>query len=227
MGRNARRTVAILMAVSVCVIALVARIWVVNATAIMISKEEYGMGETVSLDGAFSEYKTENTDGYSLRVNAAHRMSIQEYLDTYAVSSPTEEATEEASYSIPDDVTDFQAKTLLVLDIEIINNKSQDDEKGYLDSLGWFIASTRHPERWIRVEGDLLQCSVPQTRGEFRLSIKPQTTYLLHVPFAAGRTNAPFPSPISDTFIPELDAGNYEFILTKAPVRKVVGFSVD
>lgn len=223
MGRNARRTVAILMAVSVCVIALVARIWVVNATAITIPKEEYGMGETVSLDGAFSEYKTENTDGYSLRINAAHRMSIQEYLDTYAVSSPTEEA----SYSIPNDVTDSQAKTLLVLDVEIINNKSQNDERGYLDSLGWSIASVRHPERWIRVESGLLQCSVPQIQGEFRLSIKPQTSYSLHVPFAAGRMNAPFPSPTSDTFIPELDAGNYEFILTKAPVRKVVGFSVD
>lgn len=223
MARNTRRIAAILIVVSVCVIALVARIWVVNATAITIPKEEYGMRETVSLDGAFSEYKTENTDGYSLRINAAHRMSIQEYLDTYAVNSPTEEA----SYAIPNDVTDSQAKTLLVLDIEIINNKSQDDERGYLDSLGWFIASARHPERWIRVENGLLQCSVPQIQDEFRLSIKPQTTYLLHVPFAVGRTNAPFPSSVDDTYIPELDAGSYEFIVTKAPIRKVVGFVVD
>ncbi len=223
MARNTRRIAAILIVVSVCVIALVARIWVVNATAITIPKEAYSMGETVSLDGAFSEYKTENTDGYSLRINAAHRMSIQEYLDTYAVSSPTEEA----SYAIPNDVTDSQAKTLLVLDVEIINNKSQNDERGYLDSLGWSIASARHPEQWIRVENGLLQCSVPQIQGEFRLSIKPQTTYLLHVPFAAGRTNAPFPSSIDDTYIPELDAGSYEFIVTKAPIRKVVGFVVD
>lgn len=220
---RAQRVVGAIVFCAVCVVAVLVRIWVVNAGAFTIPVETHPAGDLVALEGAFAEYKYENTDGYSVRVGAARRMSINEYLASYSKDPEAEEA-----YRFDEsNETDLNGMTLVVLDLEIHNDKSEGDEQGYLDSLGWALKSFDHPEFWIRTESELLSCSIPQAEGAFQLSIRPKTSFTVHVPFASVRHNKFFPSASGTNEAPGLDAGKYEFVLTKAPVRKVVAFSVE
>ena len=179
-------------------------------------------GDLVALWGAFGEYKYENADGYSVRVGAARRMSINEYLASYSRDPKSEETYRSDRFN----GTDPNEMRLVVLDIEMRNDKSEGDEQGYLDSLGWALKSPSHPELWIRTESELLSCSIPQAGGAFQLSIRPKTRFTVHVLFASVRHNKPFSSASGTNEAPDLDAGDYELVLTKAPVHKVIGASV-
>lgn len=220
--RDARRGPLIALACVLLTCAIAGRIWVVNSHAIRMPVEHHSLNEAVDLGGAFSEYVYEHTDGYAITVSQARRMSVNEYLDAYAA----ERQQVQERFEDPDDKTDLDAPTLLVLDIEIRNDKAEDAERGYLDSIGWNVKSATRPELWIRAESALLDSSIPQADGAFQLSIKPGTTFTVHVPFSPGSEPLPFPASDAEHAMPTLDAGSYSFVVTKAPVRKVVDFSV-
>lgn len=218
-----RRKALLTLAAAAGIIALAMRIWSVNASAFEYPVEVSGLNEEVELKGAFAEYAYENTDGYSVRVTAARRMSIAEYIDAYSLDKDAAQVYR----SGVGDVTDDNAKTLIVLDIEMANKKAEGSERGYLDSIGWSIKSADHPESWIRAESGLLGTSIPQANGAYQMSIRPQSSYVLHVPFVETGCEPSFPARDGEVICPELGAGDYEFVITKAPVRKVVAFSVE
>lgn len=224
MRHRVARRAAVAAAFALLAVAIGARIWMVNADALAFPVETYPMQQAVSLDGAFAEYSVENTKGYSLTVTSAQRMSVNEYLDLYGED-------EEGAARYREGLgltTDFDSKTLVVLEIQIQNDKGANDERGYLDSLGWALTSAEKPAIWPRVVSSLLDCTIPQAEGAwtFKLSIKPGTTYTLHVPFGYT-TDREFPAANGSYYSPVMEPGEYSLILTKAPVRKIVKVDVD
>lgn len=189
------------------------RFWLVNGEQLPYSVSVHKVGDTVQLQGAFAEYSYENTDGFSFTVQSAELMSINEYVDRYSKDG----ALPDLSY----DTTDRDAATLAVLDIVIRNDKSENDERGYLDSIGWSLIPRNQKERWLRVDNQLFNLSVPQLGGDYRLSIRPGTEYTIHVPFSTTVTDG-FPSQTGLGHKPTLESGDYDFIATNLPVRHIV-----
>ncbi len=221
-----RRKILIAVGVAAAVL-LGVRIWHVNATAgLNYPVETYAQDEWLPLEGAFAEYATENTDGYSIRVTGVRRMSAEQYLEQYG-------RDEAAGAEYLDKMSYAGAKSealYVVLDIELRNDKTASSERGYLDSWGWYLSDLKDPTRYIRVDGDLLLCTTPQIKGRTgasqKLSIKPGTTFQLHVPFSCGEAECSFPASVDQYCYPKPNAGKYTFIVTKAPVRKVVELDV-
>ncbi len=217
-----RRKVFIAAALALLAIVIGMRIRAVNAGALVFPVETYSIQQGVSLDGAFAEYAAENTQGYTVTVTSAQRMSANEYLALYSEEEEAESRYREAEGNS----ADFDSKSLVVLDIEIRNDKAETDERGYLDSIGWTLASSEKPAIWPRTASALFNCSIPQADGIYKLSIKPGTTYTIHVPFSYS-TQRGFPAAAGLYYSPEMEPGEYSLILTKAPVRKIVRLSVE
>lgn len=115
--------------------AIAGRIWQVNANAFDYPERHYAMGEWVDLDGAFTTYVNENTQGYSLCVQDAQIMTRAEYIERYALDPSQVEPTDY------DDVP-----SVLCLTLAIKNEGS--------DSGGFYIYdATLVPEGEIRSMG--------------------------------------------------------------------------
>lgn len=199
------------------VIGIGLRVWHLNSNPPTYPRVDHSMGEDIELDGAFAEFAYENTDGYSIAVTNAERMSPREYLDRYARGPSVPEN--------PYDSTDEEAKVLIVLDIEIRNDKKSSEDRGYLDSIGWSLIPEEKKERWLRVDSSLFGLSVPQIEGAFQLSVKPGTEYTVHVPFSTSIYDE-FPASAGMGHKPLLDSGSYDFFVTNVPTRHVVTIDV-
>ena len=212
-----RLTLTALLALFIACL-LAGRIWYVNAHAQTIPSNTAKLGDSVPLEGAFAEYAYENTGGYLVKATKAERMSINEYIDLYS----TDQSVLTDYLSNEHYTTDRDLKTLIVVDLEIRNNKTADDDRGYLNSIGWSVKSAAAPEIWIRTESTLLESSIPQAEGAFQLSIKPGTTSTVHVPFSGIMRHSPFPASDYDASFPELVHGQYSLVLTKGKVKNVL-----
>lgn len=189
------------------------RIWLVNGEGLPYDVDTHKVGDSVQLQGAFAEYDRENTDGFSFTVQSAELMSINEYVQRYSQDG----ALPNLSY----DTTDGDATTLAVLDIIIRNDKSESDERGYLNSLGWSLIPRNQKSRWLRVDTQLFNLSVPQLGGDYRLSVRPNTEYTIHVPFSTTVVDS-FPAQAGMGHKPTLETGDYDFIATNLPIRHIV-----
>lgn len=109
-----------------------------------------------------------------------------------------------------------------MVDLEITNEKGPGDERGYLNSIGWSVKGASNPEIWIRTNSLLLESSIPQAQGAYQLSIKPETSYTVHVPFSGISRHRPFPGSDHNAASPELVSGTYELVLTKGKVRNSI-----
>ena len=189
------------------------RITLVNSEGLPYGIALHSVGDSVELNGAFAEYSTENTDGFSFSVNSAELMSINEYIDRYSKDN--------VMPNDPYDTTDPNEKTLAVLTITIRNDKNEGDERGYLDSLGWSLIPRNQKERWLRVDSTLFNLSVPQLGGAYQLSVRPGTEYTINVPFSTSVVDG-FPAQAGLGHKPTLESGDYDFIATNLPVRHIV-----
>lgn len=213
-----KKTLTVLCLLALLCTAVAARIYYVNEHAPSTPVKTYNLNETVALEGAFAEYAYENTDGYLVRATKAERMSINEYIDLYSVDQSILDGYLEEQHNY----TDRDLKTLVVVDLEIQNDKPTDGDRGYLDSIGWAIKSSSSPELWIRTESALLESSIPQAGGAFQLSVKPGTTYTVHIPFSGVAQFVPFPAPNHIVSSPELTPGRYSLVLTKGKASNVI-----
>lgn len=189
------------------------RVSLVNSEGLPYDIALHSVGDSVELNGAFAEYSTENTDGFSFSVDSAELMSINEYIDCYSKDGGTP--------NDPYDTTDPNEKSLAVLTITIRNDKSESDERGYLDSLGWSLIPRDQKERWLRVDSTLFNLSVPQLGGAYQLSVRPGTEFTIHVPFSTSVVDR-FPAQAGMGHKPTLESGDYDFIATNLPVRHIV-----
>lgn len=207
------RVIAVL-AICSCSLGLALRIWQVNDQAPNISVERYAEGDWVDMDGAFCNDNLEMTDGYSVRVSGVETMSVNEYLDTYAVNE----------YS--GCRSDTESIVVLTLDI-----KNVDADDGGLspfdmrllseDSAAYYIA---HTELWASSE-KFFRNEEFADYGAFGL-VK-GSTYTVHIPYESqiSETTALLGSPTTDFLNSPIHHGSYKLILSNAPVRKQVELS--
>lgn len=72
---------------SVLILAVIARIVVVNYSAYPVDEEIYQIGEWVNLDGDFFFSENEGTDNYSVRVSSAEVLSYAEFMERFGKSA--------------------------------------------------------------------------------------------------------------------------------------------
>lgn len=185
--------------------AIAGRIWQVNANAFDYPERHYAMGEWVDLDGAFTTYANENTQGYSLCVQDAQIMTRAEYIERYALDPSQVEPTDY------DDVP-----SVLCLTLAIKNEGS--------DSGGFYIYdATLVPEGDIRSMG--YQASLWGTSNElidesvYSFSLLRDSEYTAQIPYIL------YAAPGED-FRHAIHAKRFSFIVSNAPVRNVIDIEV-
>lgn len=205
------RKMILIAACALAFIAVGARIAWVNAQAVVIPAEHYAMGEWVDLSGTyFNEAKSEPKDGYSMRVNSAEAMTIEEYVQRYGKGG-------EATGSYVAKETDREA--LVVLEYEVKNEgndqggiilfqhklvpERKNGEYGYIDELWW-----------------LAEPQMKDAPGQF--SLKKDSTYTTSIPFAIQGKPDYLQKYDHQILLPVGDDSSFELALSNAPVKKII-----
>ena len=181
--------------------ALAGRIWWVNASAFDYPEVHYSMGEWVDLDGAFTTYKQEDTQGYSMCVQDAQIMTRAEYIEKYAIDPTQVEATEYDG--VPS-----------VLCVTLAMRNEQNDSGGlYLYDMNlvpeWAASSMRYQmDLWGTTNRNI-------TDSTYSFSLTKDSEFVTQVPYILyGRTD--------EDFQQEITARNFKFIVSNAPVRNII-----
>lgn len=186
-------------------VAVVARIVYVNATAIpSYPVVHYSMGEWVDLDGAFHMTSSnENTQGYSVRVSSAEKMSRNEYIERYGTdpSKVIEGLDADSVIAITLDVRNEGNSdgAMLIFETKLIPDRK--NEYFIRDKELW-------PEKETVLAGTLCMY----------LSIQENSEYTTVIPYKTNVIDqdgySQYERDITDT--------SFELVLSSAPVRKVV-----
>lgn len=185
--------------------AIAGRIWQVNANAFDYPEQRYAMGDWVDLDGAFTIYANENTQGYSLCVQDAQIMTRAEYIESYAID-PSD--TKPTDY---DDVPSILCVTLAI--------KNQGNDSG-----GFHIYDTTLvPEgeiRAMRYQGGLWGTNneaINESLYSFRLV--EDSEYTTPIPYILYSAHG-------EEFQHEIRARRFSFTVSNAPVRNIIDIEV-
>lgn len=204
-----------ILALVVVVSGLAVRIWWVNARAYPdpYLEEHHAMGEWVELDGSFVDSESENTDGYSLRVVNAERISYQEYLTSYGSSADAE---------MPDE-HELDVKSILCLTLELRNESDALGGALLLGEMaliptGMPLVYDYDPMLWSKVNSNIEQTS-------FRIAVLPGTSSVQYVPYGVGDLDAT--GGIGGRYYNALpDVDTYEFVISNAPIRHVIDIAI-
>lgn len=216
-----RAKLLILVCAALVIVAACAwRIHDVNARAIRYPTERYGIGDNVPLEGGFFADATENTDGYSLRIDGAQAMSYNDYVRTYGVEgAQTVEGLDEAS--------------IICLTVTITNDSDKTPDQGGFnislmslvkpDGSGLMRVDTK---LWSQAEPGLAESPYAASTG-----VLPHTSYTTHIPLSAGLLTR---DTLADQASGGVDAeyrqpvepGSYDLYLSVMPTRKLVTFDV-
>lgn len=180
------------------------RIYYVNATAFPLpTVEKYEMNEWVELDGAFLNIKSENTQGYSLRVNKAELLSYNDYIEKYGLDKSRR-------------IEGLDELSLVCLEIEVKNTENEDGLIFIFECKliperknTYFIPSSRlWAESENALDGDTARI----------IKIRKNSEYTLHVPYKVNILDkegySEFRVPMKDT--------SFELVVSNSPVRKVI-----
>ncbi len=213
----ARRVPMILLGTLVIVmfIGMAGRIWWVNERLYPYPypEEHHSMGEWVELNGAFIDSRSENTDGYAIKVTDADMVSYREYLDLYG--------PEDAD--IPDD-PELNAKSILCLTLELRNDSKTSGGAVLLGEFalipdGMPLVYNYDPMLWSESNPNINQMS-------FLIAALPGTSTVQHIPYGAGDLDAT--GGISRRYYSDLaTAESYELVISNAPVRHVIDIEID
>lgn len=189
---------------AVCVFVGV-RIVSVNAHAVTVPVEHYSMNEWVSLDGTFfqsaeSEYK----EGYSIKIDSAKRVSLNEFIAEHCLDRVTPEM-------------DFAEESIIDLEVSI---KNEGNEHGAIELLPMILVPERKNEYYIW-NADVWEMSEPTSKDLLAFAVKVDTEYTTHIPFTRNNVSG----DTTSLTIPILD-NSFELTLSNGPVKKVVDISV-
>lgn len=181
--------------------ALACRIWWVNANAFDYPEVHYGMGDWVALDGAFTTYADEGTQGYSLCVQNAQVMTRAEYIERYAIEPSQAQATEY------DDI-----RSVLCLELAM-KNEGNDSGSLWLSQMslipeGATNSMEYQAQLWC-TSNDALNESVST------ISLLEDSEYTTYIPYILyGSTE--------EAFRQEIEARRFKFIVSNAPTRNII-----
>lgn len=218
-----RRVAAIIVLLLIGGFAVTHRIALVNASAPSWPVSHHALGDRVDLEGAFCEYATEETDGYSLIIEDIEALSAREYAERYAVAGASVEETmqertrfSQAGEEGPDEVTE------IVVTMRVRNDGN---ENGHLHALSWRLVPSQRRNDFFQCDFDLWALANPAMESQTGFTIRPGTEMTLHVPFESYRVG----------HFPERDGGVYrhlvrnepfELLLSRVPTRHVVDIGV-
>lgn len=182
------------------------RTYIVNKEAPVRIVEHYSMNEWVDLNGAFLDSKDENTQGYSLRVIAAHRMSYNEYIQSYGNDKSHE-------------VEGLNEKSVIALDIEIKNDESPGNN-GHMPLMFMYLVPELKNEAFLWNERLWIE-NEPRADGLMFITVTPQTTYTAHLPFTKNTDTTN-----NSAYFGSIDASSFELSVANSPVRKVIDITI-
>ena len=172
------------------------------------------MNETVEMAGNFMNDNTENTDGYSVNVEAAEIMDASEYLDRYGRKEWDEE-----------DISAGAKGDVLVLKYTV---KNVGNESGWLDIV-MLMAIGASKDHYYKVDTDLWEISEPSLTQTVALKLKPNSTYTTYLPFSYIENPNLFDA-MTDTqnYIRESIADrSFELFVANAPTRLAIDIDID
>lgn len=205
------------------VIALLAwRIASVNQDAEQQRIEVYEMNEWVSFDGAFSGYRLEATEGYSLRVMSASIMTPRQYLECFSKEKP--DLTQKLKGTYMDLAVESMDKpSVLVLSVQL---KNEGNKEGYMAALNWKAVSVTRPEIALTCDWDLWGYVDESMLEQPSFTINPDSEYETQIPLSEEGSPRYFET-FDDVSRIVLQPGKYQLILTNVPVRKIIEVSAD
>lgn len=218
--RCTRLLVAAAAFVAVGVFAL--RVWSINADAAQISVETHDLGEEIDLDGAFCEYSSENTEGYTIEVVGATEMTPREYAESYASGEVDTDEEIAALFETDDSSDSADAKTEIVLEVKVTNNGSDD---GHIHALSWRLVPTATKDSEWQCDFEVWAIANPAIAGQIGFSIKPNSSMTLFIPFSRSE-NAGFMEKQDYGHKVLATQESYELIISNQPVRHVVSVGV-
>ncbi|RDB69875.1 hypothetical protein C1876_05645 [Eggerthella sinensis] len=201
-----RKRAIIVASILALVCAVGVRIYFVNANATAIEVEHYGMGEWVDLDGAFI-YKRdiENTQGYSIKVNSARLMSYNEYIEEYGQDEGNT-------------VEGLDGQSVVCLEVEA---KNVGNEDGAIFIFDCKLIPKRKNDYFMYAR-HLWEESEPNAKDAFHLRLAKDSEYTTFIPYKVNindeENQIEYKQPITDA--------SFEFIVSNAPVRKVIDVSL-
>lgn len=214
------RRVLVAIACVAAAVAIGIRIWWVNANALSIPVERYGMDEWVELEGTYHFHEAAMSHGYSVNVAGAEVMTAQEYLDRYADGAVFESEDPDAK---PDDPQ-------VVLELVVRNDRDADIDEATIDTTGAIdmvdtvliphdaggMLYTANFDLWAQSE-EAFESSTIMWVG-----VMPGTEYAMFVPYSFVRVTGADDSigadePVSDTF---------DLVLGIAPVRREIEVTI-
>ena len=212
---------AIVVLAAALVVAAFARVVVVNQYATQTPVESYPEGTWVTYDGAYAGVASEDTDGLSIRVDSASLVSPRQFIDSYASSQVNLAENVIGKYA---DITPATANTPSVLAVKISLRRSSTNVDGQFSAIDWLIIILQSPSLSLQPDWDLWELADTHMIDQSAFSIQEGSEYATVVPFSIQSQGEYFdPSPLR-TRLP-LEQGDYEFVVTNSPVRKLITFA--
>ncbi|MDR0515253.1 MAG: DUF5028 domain-containing protein [Coriobacteriaceae bacterium] len=199
--RQRKRRLALALAALVLAGAVAFRVCQVNAGAVDIATEYHQMGEWVELEGRFFTSRTsEDTHGYSIRVNSAKLMSYNEFIRRYGTDKGHVKEG-------------FDLVNVVDLEVEVRNVGS---ETGRIPLLPMQLVPER--KNTYLIWNDYLWVeNEPNSEGMMFLAIKTDTEYTTHIPFARNLSDGK-----GGEFMRPLDDTRFELLVSNMPLRTVI-----
>lgn len=178
------------------------KIYSVNANALVVLKESYSMGTNVDLDGSYVQKISENTQGYSWRVNSIEKVSYNDYVKRFAQPSMA--------------VDGRDAPSIILLEVTIRNEGNTD---GYLNAMMYYLIPKRANTYFI-IDSSLWQLTEPNAPSDIgALTLVPDTEYTTYIPYVANISEEKvYTQPIPDT--------NFDLRISNGPVSKSIELSI-
>lgn len=199
-GVSRRRLVACILGLAGTA-ALAGRAWQVNASAFDYPERRYAMGEWVELDGAFTIYANENTQGYSLCVQDAQIMARAEYIERYALDPAIVKPT---AY---DNVPSILCVTLSM------QNKGNDSGSFHIYDTTLVPQGEIRAMRYQAALWGATNALIDESMYSFRLL--EDSEYTTPIPYIL------YGDP-SEDFALKIRARHFSFIVSNAPVRNII-----
>ena len=174
------------------------KIYSVNANALVVLKESYFMGTNVDLDGSYVQKISENTQGYSWRVNSIEKVSYNDYVKRFALPSMV--------------VDGRDAPSIILLEVTIRNEGNTD---GYLNAMMYYLIPKRANTYFI-IDSSLWQLAEPNAPSDIgALTLVPDTEYTTYIPYVANiSAEKAYTQAIPDT--------SFDLRISNGPVSKSI-----
>ncbi|MEF2656107.1 MAG: DUF5028 domain-containing protein [Eggerthellaceae bacterium] len=174
------------------------KIYSVNANALVVLKESYFMGTNVDLDGSYVQKISENTQGYSWRVNSIEKVSYNDYVKRFALPSMV--------------VDGRDAPSIILLEVTIRNEGNTD---GYLNAMMYYLIPKRANTYFI-IDSSLWQLAEPNAPSDIgALTLVPDTEYTTYIPYVANISEEKaYTQAIPDT--------SFDLRISNGPVSKSI-----